>query len=100
MTSDKPNAKTEAVRLRGIINRASVQFFRDGADGETAAKMLAILNEATETPDAPAQAGSVATSLEPVVGRFHPSESSTDYFEQRARERAERQDGDYAGYKG
>jgi len=39
-------------------------------------------------------------AAKPVVGRFHPSESSTDYFEQRARERAERQDGDYAGYKG
>jgi hypothetical protein len=34
------------------------------------------------------------------VGRFNPSESSVDYFEQRARERAERQDGNYAGYKG
>jgi hypothetical protein len=38
--------RTEVVRLNDIINRASVQFFHDGTDGETAAKMLTVLNEA------------------------------------------------------
>lgn len=36
----------ELARLRDIIHRAGVQFFHDGPDGETAAKMLAVLNEA------------------------------------------------------
>jgi cell division protein FtsB len=36
----------EAERCNDIINRASVQFFHDGTDGETAAKMLTVLNEA------------------------------------------------------
>ena len=43
--------ETEAARLRDIIERASVQFFHDGTDGETAARMLTILNEATKTPN-------------------------------------------------
>ena len=33
-------------RLNRVIERASVQFFHDGSDGETAAKMLNVLNEA------------------------------------------------------
>ena len=33
-------------RLNRVIERASVQFFHDGTDGETAAKMLNVLNEA------------------------------------------------------
>ena len=33
-------------RLNRVIERASVQFFHDGTDGETAAKMLTVLNEA------------------------------------------------------
>jgi hypothetical protein len=39
-------AEAELARAHDIINRASVQFFRDGSDGETAAKMLTVLNEA------------------------------------------------------
>ena len=38
--------RAEVERLNDIINRASVQFFHDGSDGETAAKMLTVLNEA------------------------------------------------------
>jgi hypothetical protein len=33
-------------RLHSVIERASVQFFHDGTDGETAARMLTVLNEA------------------------------------------------------
>ncbi len=33
-------------RLNRVIERASVQFFHDGTDGEAAAKMLNVLNEA------------------------------------------------------
>ena len=33
-------------RLNRVIERASVQFFHEGTDGETAAKMLNVLNEA------------------------------------------------------
>jgi len=33
-------------RLNRVIERASVQFFHEGSDGETAAKMLTVLNEA------------------------------------------------------
>jgi hypothetical protein len=33
-------------RLNRVIERASVQFFHEGTDGETAAKMLTVLNEA------------------------------------------------------
>ena len=32
-------------RLNRVIERASVQFFHEGTDGETAAKMLNVLNE-------------------------------------------------------
>lgn len=32
-------------RLNRVIERASVQFFHEGTDGETAAKMLTVLNE-------------------------------------------------------
>ena len=39
-------AEAEVERCNDIINRASVQFFHDGTDGETAAKMLTVLNEA------------------------------------------------------
>jgi hypothetical protein len=39
-------AEAEVERLSDIINRSSVQFFHDGTDGETAAKMLTVLNEA------------------------------------------------------
>jgi hypothetical protein len=38
--------RAEVERRNDIINRASVQFFHDGTDGETAAKMLTVLNEA------------------------------------------------------
>jgi hypothetical protein len=38
--------RAEVERWNDIINRASVQFFHDGSDGETAAKMLTVLNEA------------------------------------------------------
>jgi chromosome segregation ATPase len=38
--------RAEVERCNDIINRASVQFFHDGTDGETAAKMLKVLNEA------------------------------------------------------
>jgi DNA repair exonuclease SbcCD ATPase subunit len=43
--------KYEQLRLKNaelhdIINRASTQFFHDGTDGETASKMLTVLNEA------------------------------------------------------
>ena len=38
--------RAEVERLSDIINRSSVQFFHDGTDGETAAKMLTVLNEA------------------------------------------------------
>jgi hypothetical protein len=38
--------RAEVERCNDIINRASVQFFHDGTDGETAAKMLTVLNEA------------------------------------------------------
>jgi hypothetical protein len=38
--------RAEVERLNDIINRASTQFFHDGTDGETAAKMLTVLNEA------------------------------------------------------
>jgi uncharacterized protein YccT (UPF0319 family) len=39
-------AEFDLARAHDIINRASVQFFHDGSDGETAAKMLTVLNEA------------------------------------------------------
>jgi hypothetical protein len=35
----------ESARLRDIIKRASVAFFGDGTDGETASAMLVILDE-------------------------------------------------------
>lgn len=35
-------------RLEAIINRASVRFFADGADGLTAVEMLNILDESKE----------------------------------------------------
>jgi len=38
--------RAEVERCNDIINRASVQFFHDGTDRETAAKMLTVLNEA------------------------------------------------------
>ena len=40
------NLNKENAILKDIIKRASVQFFHDGSDGETASKMLSILNEA------------------------------------------------------
>ena len=43
--------ETEAARLRDIIERACVQFFQDGSDGETAAKMLNILYEGMKLPN-------------------------------------------------
>ena len=44
-------AADEIVRLESIIQKARVQFFVGGSDGETAADMLAILNE-QEPPNA------------------------------------------------
>ena len=44
--ADRRRLRAEVERLNDIINRASVQFFHDGSDGETAAKMLTVLNEA------------------------------------------------------
>jgi hypothetical protein len=53
MSQEREHNANEASRLRAemerrndIINRASLQFFHDGSDGETAAKMLTVLNEA------------------------------------------------------
>mgnify|MGYP001580240794 CR=1 FL=1 len=40
--------EVECARLRDIITRASVCFFHDGTDGETASRMLAILNDANK----------------------------------------------------
>jgi hypothetical protein len=39
-------AEAELARAHDIIKRASVQFFHDGTDGDAAAKMLTVLNEA------------------------------------------------------
>jgi hypothetical protein len=44
--SERDQLRAEVERRNDIINRASVQFFHDGSDGETAAKMLTVLNEA------------------------------------------------------
>jgi transposase-like protein len=38
--------RAEVERRNDIIKRASMQFFHDGTDGEAAAKMLTVLNEA------------------------------------------------------
>jgi hypothetical protein len=46
LTADRDQLRAEVERCNDIINRASVQFFHDGTDGETAAKMLTVLNEA------------------------------------------------------
>jgi hypothetical protein len=45
-TAELTRLRAEVERWNDIINRASVQFFHDGSDGETAAKMLTVLNEA------------------------------------------------------
>jgi transposase-like protein len=46
LTAERDELRAEVERCNDIINRASVQFFHDGTDGETAAKMLKVLNEA------------------------------------------------------
>jgi hypothetical protein len=46
LTAERDLLRAEVERCNDIINRASVQFFHDGTDGETAAKMLTVLNEA------------------------------------------------------
>jgi transposase-like protein len=46
LTAERDQLRAEVERCNDIINRASVQFFHDGADGKTAAKMLTVLNEA------------------------------------------------------
>jgi transposase-like protein len=45
LTAERDELRAEVERCNDIINRASVQFFHDGTDGETAAKMLTVLNE-------------------------------------------------------
>lgn len=50
----------ELGRLNEIIRRASVRFFEDGtSDGETAAAMLRILDEAKSPNDRPVEQGNV-----------------------------------------
>jgi N-acetylglutamate synthase/N-acetylornithine aminotransferase len=44
--TDNRQLRAEVERCNDIINRASTQFFHNGTDGETAAKMLTVLNEA------------------------------------------------------
>lgn len=46
LAKERDQFRAEVERRNDIINRASVQFFHDGGDGETAAKMLTVLNEA------------------------------------------------------
>jgi hypothetical protein len=46
LETELAHLRAEVERRNDIINRASVQFFHDGSDGETAAKMLTVLNEA------------------------------------------------------
>ena len=46
LAAERDQLRAEVERRNDIINRASVQFFHDGSDGETAAKMLTVLNEA------------------------------------------------------
>jgi FtsZ-binding cell division protein ZapB len=54
LAAERDQIRAEADRLNDIINRAGVQFFHDGTDGQTAAKMLTVLNETkllkNETP--------------------------------------------------
>jgi hypothetical protein len=45
LAAERDQLRTEVDRLNDIINRAGVQFFHDGTDGQTAAKMLTVLNE-------------------------------------------------------
>jgi DNA repair exonuclease SbcCD ATPase subunit len=46
LTTERDQLRDEVERCNDIINRASTQFFHNGTDGETAAKMLTVLNEA------------------------------------------------------
>jgi hypothetical protein len=46
MKARAEKAETELARAHDIIKRASVQFFHDGTDGDAAAKMLTVLNDA------------------------------------------------------
>jgi transposase-like protein len=46
LAAERDELRSEVERCNDIINRASVQFFHDRTDGETAAKMLTVLNEA------------------------------------------------------
>jgi hypothetical protein len=46
LLAERDQLRAEVERCNDIINRASVQFFHDGADGETAAKILRVINEA------------------------------------------------------
>ena len=54
LAAERDQLRAEVDRLSDIINRAGVQFFHDGTDGQTAAKMLTVLNETkllkNETP--------------------------------------------------
>jgi hypothetical protein len=43
--AERDQLRAEVERLNDIINRAGVQFFHDGTDGQTAEKMLTVLNE-------------------------------------------------------
>jgi septation ring formation regulator EzrA len=45
LAAERDQLRAEVDRANDIINRASVQFFHDGTDGQTAAKMLTVLNE-------------------------------------------------------
>ena len=80
--------KTKA-QLMDIIERASVQFLREGSDGETAAKMLAILNEAAcvgldaesalhaDTEKAYAEALASLANMREILTRFSPVTPAT-----------------------
>jgi hypothetical protein len=43
--AERDQLRAEVERLNDIIIRAGVQFFHDGTDGQTAEKMLTVLNE-------------------------------------------------------
>jgi len=42
----------EVTRLKNIIHEARVTFYKDSSDGDTAARMLAILSELPSNPSA------------------------------------------------
>lgn len=82
-----------------VTSRAAPELKPGASNGTPAACSCGIGTDDRPGEDAAAH-GRRSCTVPPFVGQFNPSESSVDYFEQRARERAERQDGNYAGYKG